>query len=60
MRFRKFGKYQGSISTKRGSMLIWRGPQYVDSEFIRETTIYLTEAENRLHGPQKRLAQRRR
>jgi hypothetical protein len=33
-----------------GSMLIWRRPEYVDSEFIRQATIYLTEAENRLQA----------
>jgi hypothetical protein len=36
-----------------GLMLVWRGPQHFDAEFIRQTTIYLTEAENRLEARRK-------
>ena len=36
-----------------GLMLIWRGPQHVDSEFIRQTSIYLTEAENQIEARRK-------
>ncbi len=46
--FQEVWQRSGFDFDEANSMLIWRGPQYVDSEFIRQTTIYLSEAENRL------------
>lgn len=39
------------------NLLIWTGPQNIDKEFIRQTEIYLTEAENQIKGEEARTEQ---
>jgi hypothetical protein len=34
--------------TMEDDLLIWTGPPNIDKEFIRQTNIYLTEAENQI------------
>jgi len=37
-----------------GDSLVWSGPAHIDKEFVRQTEIYLTEAENAIKAQKTR------
>jgi len=51
--FQEVCEVSGFDFDEEAPMLVWRGPQYIDAEFIRQAAIYLTEAENRLEARRK-------